>query len=205
VAEDRLFCPHHAHRLNDERRLIEQVSEAELTRLLALQGDEDVADLGSGTGFYTDRVAALTTGTVYAVELQAEMNELYRRRGVPANVQLVTGDVADLPLLPSSIDVACSIAAWHETRETLDLPGLLEILRPQGRLVLIDWRRDPESWGSGPPAELRSTKEEVARELSPFFAAVETENIGRFMFAAVARRGMARSTDRGRGQRPAPA
>ena len=199
--------PDRADRLDDVRRLQTQVSEHDLARLLALRGDEDVLDLGSGTGFYTDRMAALTTGTVYAVDLQPEMNDHYRRRGVPANVHLVMGDVAALPiepadahpgealppaaagaaLRPASVDVACSIATWHEIDSGLDLSGLVQILRPGGRLVVIDWRRDPESAESGPPLDVRSTKEEVARALAPYFVVTATEDLGRFMFAVVAR------------------
>jgi len=174
-----------AQRLNDVQRLNTQVSEQALARLLALRGDENVADLGSGTGFYTDRIAVLTTGTVYAVELQPEMHDLYRKRGLPTNVQLVLGDINDLRLPAASVDVACSIVTFHETDGSVGLPKLLDILRPQGRLVLIDWRRDPESWESGPPAELRFTKEEAVQKLAPFFEIVYAEDLGRFMFAAV--------------------
>lgn len=183
------FDTNRAERLNDVRRLQSQLSERDLVRLLTLRGDEDVLDLGSGTGFYTDRIAALTTGTVWAVELQPQMNDHYRRRGLPANVQLILGDITDLSplsLRPASVDVACCIATWHETGGRLDLPGLSEVLRPQGRLIAVDWRRDPESWDSGPPRHLRFTKEEVAGALAPHFAAVEAEDLGRFMFAVVA-------------------
>ena len=65
----------------DPSRLETQLSEHDLARLLALRGDEDVVDLGSGAGFYTDRIAALTTGTVYALDIQPEMHEFYRSRG----------------------------------------------------------------------------------------------------------------------------
>ncbi len=185
--EDRsLFPKQQASRLNDTRRLRDQVSEQDLARLLNLRGQEDVADLGSGTGFYTDRIAALTTGTVYALEIQPELGVAYRERGVPANVRLVLGDMTALSLPPASIDVACTIATWHEVGGRFDVSGLLEVLRPQGRLIVIDWRRDPDSWGSGPPASLRSTKEEVAATLAPHFAEVSAENLGRFMFAVVA-------------------
>jgi SAM-dependent methyltransferase len=201
--------PHHAHRLDDPRRLETQVSEQDLARLLALRGDEDVLDLGSGTGFYTDRMAALTTGTVYAVELQPEMSDHYRRRGAPANVRLVLGDMRALPvepagaglgadpgaglgaaaaLQPASVDVACTISVWHEVEGKVDLPGLAKVLRPSGRLVVIDWRKDTELSESGPPPGMRFTKEEVARELAPYFSLVSTENLGRFMFAVIARR-----------------
>ena len=159
------------------------MSKEALDRLLALRGDEDVADLGSGTGFYTDLIPSLTTGTVYAVELQPGMHDLYRERGLPPNVQLVLGDINDLPLAAESVDVACSIVSFHETGGSVGLPKLLQILRPRGRLVVIDWRRDPESWESGPPADLRFTKEEVVQKLVPFFDEVQAEELGRFMFA----------------------
>ena len=185
------FRPDRAHRLDDPRRLETQVGEDDLARLLALRGDEDIADLGSGTGFYTDRMAALTSGTVYAIELQPEMREHYLRRGVPKNVRLLPGDITDLAALdlePGCVDVACSIATWHEIQGRLDLPGLLRILRPGARLVVIDWRKDPESWEGGPPREIRFTKEEVASALAPGFSEVSSEDLGRFMFAVVARR-----------------
>jgi SAM-dependent methyltransferase len=180
--------PTHAHRLNDPRRLETQLSEQDLARLLALRGDEDLVDLGCGTGFYTDRMAALTGGLVYGVELQPEMIELYRQRGLPANVRLVQGDVTNLGLTPGSADVACCISTFHETGGHLDLPGLHRILRPGGRLVIVDWRSDPESWESGPPGEVRFGKQEVAEGLEPYFASQLVEDLGRFMFAIVARR-----------------
>jgi SAM-dependent methyltransferase len=183
-----LFPAHSANSLNSAARLHDQVSEHDLARLLDLRGDEDIADLGSGTGFYTDRMASLTSGIVYAVEVQPQMNVVYRERGVPPNVRLALGDMTALSLPPDSVDVACTIATWHEVEGKLDLPGLLEILRPQGRLVVIDWRRDAESFESGPPVSIRSTKEEVVNALTPFFAEVSAENLGRFMFSVVASR-----------------
>jgi len=181
-----LFDHERAQRLNNSKRLKTQVGEQDLARLLALRGDEDLIDLGSGTGFYTDVLAGLTTGTVYAVELQPEMSDHYRERGVPANVRLVSGDITRLSLKPASADGVCCIATWHETGGEVDLAGLAQALRPEGRLVVIDWRRDPESWEDGPPADIRFTKEEVAAALAPYFTPVVVENLGCFMFAVVA-------------------
>jgi len=191
MSDHSTFRPERAHRLNDPRRLETQDGEHDLVRLLALRGDEDLLDLGSGTGFYTDRVAALTTGTVWAVEFQPEMIEHYRTRGVPANVRLILGDITALdtlstPLDPGSVDVAYSIVTWHETGGEFDLPRLAEVLRPGGRLVVIDWRKDPDSWESGPPEALRFSGEETAAVLAPHFATVDFEDLGRFMFAVVA-------------------
>lgn len=183
-----LFPKHGAPRLNDPRRLETQAGDKDLARLLDLRGDEDLLDLGSGTGFYTDRLAALTSGTVYAIDIQPEMNEAYRERGVPANVRLLLGDITALTLASGSADAAVSLATWHEAKGGLDLPGLTRILRPAGRLVVIDWRRDAEEWEGGPRLEIRSTKEEVAEALAPYFELVSAEDLGRFMLAVVARK-----------------
>ena len=128
----------------------------------------------------------MTSGTVYAVELQQEIADMYRTRGVPENVKLVQGDITHLSLPAGCADVAISIATYHEVGGKLDLPGLAEALRPGGRLVIVDWRSDPESWEGGPPAEVRSSKEETAANLAPYFAATQRENLGRFMFAVAA-------------------
>jgi len=180
------ITPERAARLNDPRRLETQIGEADLTRLLDLAGNEDVIDLGSGTGFYTDRIAALTTGTVYAVELQPDIADLHRTKGVPDNVRLLHGDMTKLSLPPAGADVAITIATYHELDGGLDLAGLAEALRPGGRLIIVDWRPDPETWEGGPPADVRVGKEDVAAALIPYFTATQVENIGRAMFAVVA-------------------
>lgn len=177
------FRPEWAERLDDPRRLETQVGEADLARLLALRGTEDLVDLGSGTGFYTNRMAALTTGTIYAIEMQPEIAELHRRHGLPPNVRQVRGDITRLALPTAIAEVAVCIATYHETEGRLDLSGIAAALRPAGRLVIIDWRTDPESWEGGPPTGVRFAKEDVARSLAPHFDVTVVENLGRFMFA----------------------
>jgi SAM-dependent methyltransferase len=185
--DDHRFCQAHAGRLNDPRRLEEHLSEDDLVRLLDLHGDEDVADLGSGTGFYTDIVARHTSGTVYAVEVSPEMTDLYRERGVPPNVRLVEADVRELPLSAGSIDAAYSIVALHETAGDLGMDRLLLSLRTPGRVVVVDWRLEPTSWESGPPAARRISNEAALAVFEPYFETVTIEDLGSFMFALVAR------------------
>ena len=186
MAHQHPISPSHAQRLLDPSRLETQLGEHDLVRLLALRGDEDVIELGSGPGFYTDRIAALTTGIVYALDIQPEMLEFYRARGTPDNVRLVLGDVANLDLPAAGLDVACSISTWHESGGSVDLAGLARALRPGGRLVIVDWRKDVGALEKGPPLEIRFDKEEVTAALSPHFLPVSAENLGQFMFAVVA-------------------
>jgi SAM-dependent methyltransferase len=101
---------------------------------------------------------------------------------------LILGDVTHLDLEPASVDVACSIATWHETDGVIDLPGLAQTLRPGGRFAIVDWRKDPETWEGGPPAEIRFSKEDVTGSLGPHFRPVLSEDLGHSMFAVVALR-----------------
>lgn len=195
-------------RLNDIGRLSSSVSEADLARLLSLRGDEDILDLGCGTGFYTDRIAALTTGAVYALEIIPGMLTHYRERGVPANVHLIQGDMTALPgseatgdasksgleaLLPACADVAITIATWHEIDGRLDVPGVARLLRPQGRLIVVDWRKNPTTWEYGPSDEVRFSTAAVSETLSAYFAVKSVEDVGPSMFAVTARLHSSRS------------
>lgn len=181
----KLFPHGRAGVLDDETRLT-MLSEEQLRRLLDLRGSEDIVDLGSGTGFYTNRVAAWTTGTVYAVELQAEMQRRHREKGLPVNVRLVLADVNELPLPAGSVDRALSINTFHETHGRPGLERLARALRPGGRLVVVDWRRAEEAADRGPSLEHRLTSEEVGAILAPWFAVAATEVVSPYFFAVVA-------------------
>ena len=184
---DKTFPAHKADILDDEGRL-EWLSEAELLDLLDLHGDEHVADLGSGTGFYTDRIAAHTSGTVYAVELQPEMQARHREHGVPANVSLVLSDVDDLPLAAGSVQRALSINAFHEAHGAVGLGRVARALAPGGVFVVVDWRRAPEAAGRGPRLEHRLTKEEALALLAPWFDLVRADDRGESFVLVVRRR-----------------
>ena len=183
---DHPFDPRHIQRLNDPGRLHRQLSEDDLVRLLALHGHEDVADLGSGTGFYTDIVARHTDGTVYAIEVSPEMSEAYRQRGAPPNVRRLQADLRGPALEPASIDVAYSLLALHETGGEIGMNHLFRSLRSPGRVVVVDYRLQPDSWEDGPPASIRVGNGVAMAIFQPYFTSVTIEDLGRFMFALVA-------------------
>ncbi|MHB8869943.1 MAG: phosphatase PAP2 family protein [Thermoleophilia bacterium] len=180
------FPPRKAAVLEDERRL-QLLSEESLARLLRLEGREDVADLGSGTGFYSDRVARLTSGTVYAVEMQLEMQEMHRAKDLPGNVELVLADLDELPLAEGSIDRAFSVNTFHESHAPAGLERLALALRPGGLFVIVDWRRAEEAAEFGPPLAHRLETAQVRDLLAPWFDVLEEEVVSVPLFALVAR------------------
>ena len=139
------------------------LSAEELRWALDLTGTETVADLGSGTGFFTD-VVAPDAGEVYAVDLQPEMQEYYREKGVPENVDLVTSNVADMPFDDDALDAAFSTMTYHEFANEAALAELARVLGADATLVVVDWAASGEG-AAGPPTDERYSVDEAVEAL----------------------------------------
>lgn len=160
-------------------------SREELLGMLALDGTETVADLGSGTGFYTDDVAPFAA-TVYAVDLQEAMHDIYREKGVPENVSLVTADIADLPFEDGECDVAMTTMTYHEFFSEEALAEVHRVLRPEGRFVIADWSA-AGSGDEGPSVDERYDLTSARDQLERSGFGVDFANERPETFAAVAR------------------
>ena len=132
-----------------ERELEEEPDKA-LDALGSLTG-LTVADLGAGSGYFTARLAARTgpEGRVFATDLQPEMLKMLAARLGRENVKhvtLVQGAIDDPKLPPASIDLVLMVDVYHEFSEPQKmLRGIRAALRPGGRLVLLEYRKeDPD-------------------------------------------------------------
>jgi len=120
---------------------------------LHLRGDEDVLDLGCGSGLMLLGAAQrLSTGTAAGVDLwrfrdQAGSNRDHcldnaRRLGVAERIRLADGDMTALPFPDASFDLVCACLAIHNlhpsARRELAIREAIRVLRPGGRLALID-------------------------------------------------------------------
>ncbi|HSD26154.1 MAG TPA: methyltransferase domain-containing protein, partial [Vicinamibacteria bacterium] len=116
----------------------------EVMKALALRPGEVVADIGSGSGYFTLRFARVVgeTGRVYAVDVSPDMIRHLNRRLREAGVRNVVPVLADPddPLLPDdSVDRFVIVNTWHHIE---DRPGYLALLKrmlkPGGQVVHID-------------------------------------------------------------------
>jgi SAM-dependent methyltransferase len=120
---------------------------------LDLRGDEQIADLGCGRGAVLVAAAKrLPDGRAHGVDLwrsqdqSGNAEEVTARNaqleGVSSRIELHTGDLVDLPLVDSSVDVVVSSLAIHNipsaAGRTKAIDEALRILRPGGRLVIVD-------------------------------------------------------------------
>lgn len=159
------------------------LSREELLSKLAIDDQELVIDLGSGTGFYSDDVAPYVQ-TLLALDLQQPMHDYYQSKGVPETVELLTGEIQSLPVSTNSVDAAYSTMTYHEFASESAIGELNRILKPEGRLVLVDWASDGEG-ASGPPVEERFSAKEAVEAVQNGGFSIETLDVRKETFLLV--------------------
>ena len=103
----------------DERPEREQEEAPSIAiKALGLQRGQVVADIGAGSGYYTERMAREVgpTGKVYATDIQPGMLDLPRRRLADTGLQNVVPVLGtpDDPKLPAdSLDLALMVDVYH--------------------------------------------------------------------------------------------
>jgi ubiquinone/menaquinone biosynthesis C-methylase UbiE len=147
---------------------------------------------GAGTGYFTLPLAAVVAaqGKVCAVDLQREvLAELGSRVPAGASVELVLADASKTTLATGSLDLVFSANVWHEIDDRdLALGEFARILRPGGRLAILDWRADVAA-PPGPPLEHRIAAGDVADELVQHrWSAIGNARVGTYGYLVTAER-----------------
>lgn len=115
---------------------------------LRLRPGQVVADIGAGSGYYTMLLDAAVgpTGRVYATDIQPEMLSLIRKKIETqriSNVELVLGSETESRLPDAVLDLALMVDVYHElSQPQAFLASLKRALKPDGRLVLIEFRKE---------------------------------------------------------------
>jgi predicted methyltransferase len=119
---------------------------------LNLKPGNTVADLGSGGGYFTFRLAQAVApnGKVYAVDVDRDMIALVAeraRREAPAIVETIVAKPND-PALPGTVDLVFPSNTYHHIDDRVAyFTNLRKYLRPGGRVAIIDF--DRRAWIEG--------------------------------------------------------
>lgn len=132
---------------------------------------QTIADLGSGVGYMTIRMAKRVgpTGKIYGVDLQpgmlAELEKNAKAAGV-SNIVPVLGEPADPKLPEGQIDMILMVDVYHEiSQPQAMIRKLRQALKPDGRLILLEYRAEDPSIPINPDHKM--TVEQVRAEIEP--------------------------------------
>jgi SAM-dependent methyltransferase len=155
---------------------------------LNLKSGMVVADVGAGTGYMSLKLAKRVgpSGKVYAEDVQADMLEKLRANAAKAgvaNVQTVQGTFTDPKLPKGQMDLVLLVDVYHEFSEPQKmLQGIRESLKPDGRLVLLEYRKEDPNIPINPDhkmsvAEVRTELEAEGFLLGPVIETLPRQHI----------------------------
>jgi arsenite methyltransferase len=112
---------------------------------LSIQQGQTIADIGSGGGFFTVRFAQAvgTAGKVYAVDTNQDLLDFIHKQASEHGLNniLTVQTTADQPNLPlHCFDIIFLRNVTHHLKERVGyFKKLKEALKPQGKIVIIDY------------------------------------------------------------------
>jgi len=137
----------------------------EVIQALNLAPNAVVADIGSGTGYFSIRLAHFVPkGRVFGVDTEPDMvkylAERAKRDGL-ANVTALAGKPDD-PRLPAKADLVMMVDVFHHVADRVQyFRRLQNSLKAGGRVAIIDYKKDSPM---GPPASERIAADGVKAE-----------------------------------------
>jgi ubiquinone/menaquinone biosynthesis C-methylase UbiE len=177
---DVMSSEHGALWLDRPERNVEELPNR-LFHVLDLNPSAVVADIGSGTGFFTFRLAAMVPhGRVYSVEVQQALVDTLGVRANRAglrNVTPVLGSETNPNLPDNRIDLALIVSSYHEFTYPLEMiQAVHRALKPGARMVIVEYRAEDETIGI--PDAHRMSEEQIKLEVeSQGFSLRETRDV----------------------------
>jgi len=125
------------------------------------RGSLEALDVGCGTGFLSFELAARgfgVTGVDFAPAMLAEARRKAAERGIAIRFEL--GDAERLPFGPGAFDLVMTRhVLWTLPHPEAAIDEWIRVLRPGGRLVVVDGQAEP---GAAPATENARTSREYA-------------------------------------------
>lgn len=134
---------------------------------LNLRAGATVADVGSGTGYFSVRLAkSAVHPKVFGSDIEPAMVDYLKNRAAKEELSNIVAvqSSATSPNLPEPVDVVLIVDTYHHIGDRVAyFRALRKSLKPGGRVAIIDFKPDsPE----GPPKEFRFPPEQLRKEMS---------------------------------------
>ncbi len=176
---------------NDPERRKYQDPEAILARIGLMPGFTFV-DVGCGGGFFALPAARIIgeKGRLYGVDQNAEAVENLRDLADEEdlhNLELITGNAEDAVLCEQCADIVFfGLVVVHLPEPVRALENAKKMLRPEGWLVIFDWKR--KLTRMGPPMEQRLSEGQIVDLIKTAgFSRITVEDNGPYHYIITAR------------------
>jgi Methylase involved in ubiquinone/menaquinone biosynthesis len=165
---------------NQERRRL-LPPERILNKFGLLEGDI-VADIGCGIGYFTLPASIIvgSDGKIFAMDISDEMLLETREKAYKVgatNIETIRISEHSFLLPDNSVDVGIIFFVLHEAEDPgRFLTELHRIIRPGGKVALIDWEK--QEMPQGPPIIHRISEDEAASLLQKIGFTITKVNVG---------------------------
>ena len=166
---------------------------------VGLRAGHTFIDLGCGDGFFAIPAASLVgdTGKVYCVDTDVEAVGRLREKATKVglkNLNLTVGRAEDVIVCQECADIVFFGTVLHDFADPSEvLMNAKEMLKPNGRLIDLDWKKESMKWG--PPLQIRFSEEHASHLIEAAgFKTEAAEPAGPFHYLIVARWSTDRTT-----------
>lgn len=186
------FDPAKRKKLNNPERL-KWIPPRLVWELVSFEGSGLYLDIGAGTGYLTREIAgyAGSGAKVIALDIEPimvrEMEKTLPKDGIVRPEQM---NRDELSFADGTVDGIWLIALFHElTPPDPLLAEIRRVLRPGGKLMIIDWEKDSRACEQGPPLDHRVSTSTVMSQLKSagFLDVKEVDRGFQHHFAVTAR------------------
>ncbi len=165
--DEKKFEPKKLQKLNDPKRLL-TIPPAYLCNKLANKQPKTLVEIGAGTALFSLALQQqLKASTVFACDILETMTHWVAENISPEHSAIipVLSEEHQIPLKEEIADVVFMINLYHELDSpSQSLAEAYRLLRPQGELMIVDWKR--EEMQDGPPQSIRYEPERVTEQMS---------------------------------------
>jgi ubiquinone/menaquinone biosynthesis C-methylase UbiE len=170
---------HHAGK-SSERFLDKEI----IIRELDISPGEIILDAGCGNGYMSKEFSRVlkNTGTVYALDPDAELINVLTGETRGTNIVAILGDITrPTGLAESSIDLIYLATVLHGfAKDQIDsfYKEVKRLLKPQGILAIVEIKKEPTPFG--PPLDIRFSPQELI-EIFPLIPQ-KTVDLGQYFY-----------------------
>ena len=163
---EKKFDPKKLQRLNDPQRLID-ISPDYIREKLHMEKTGIIVEIGAGTAFFSVVFfQKFRPSTLYACDISEIMIKWIKENVTPnyPDIIPVKTEESSVPLDDGLADLVFMVNLHHELEKPfLILEEAFRILKPGGKIFIVDWKKKDIS--EGPPAKIRYLPEKVKEQL----------------------------------------